>query len=95
MVYALLLAPISVAPAFTVAGGPVYLAVSLVANAVFLAAAWNVSCRAQAQAASDGYMAEKKLFGISILYLFALFGAFILEATLNGLIGPLSWPVWF
>jgi protoheme IX farnesyltransferase len=92
--YALALAPVSIAPAFTVAGGPVYLAVALVANAVFLRRAWKVLRRSQDVAAVDGYRAEKKLFGVSILYLFALFAAFIVEAALAAMIGPFDWPVW-
>jgi protoheme IX farnesyltransferase len=92
--YSLLLAPVAVAPAFTVAGGPVYLAVALAANAAFLRGAWRVSRRGRADAAADNYRAEKKLFGVSILYLFALFGAFILDAVLSLLAGPLAWPVW-
>jgi protoheme IX farnesyltransferase len=93
--YTLALAPISIAPAFTVAGGPVYMAVALVANAAFMRGAWRVARRSQAAAEADGYRSEKKLFGVSILYLFALFGAFILDAVLAGLAGPFAWPVWY
>jgi len=93
--YALLLAPVALAPAFSVAGGPVYLAVSLVANAAFLRGAWSVSRRSRAQAQADRYRVEKKLFGVSILYLFALFGAFILDALLVRLAGPVGLPVWY
>jgi len=93
--YTLLLAPVSVAPAFTIAGGPVYLTVALGANAAFLGGAWTVSRRDHAAAIADRYRAEKKLFGVSILYLFALFGAFILDKLVVALIGPLGWPVWF
>jgi protoheme IX farnesyltransferase len=93
--YSLLLAPVAVAPAFTVAGGPVYLAVSVIANAAFLHGAWRVSRRSQAEAMADGYRAEKKLFGVSIVYLFALFAAFILDAAARAVAGPLGWPVWF
>jgi len=93
--YSLLLAPVAVAPAFTVAGGPVYLTVALAANAAFLRGAWRVSQRSQAEAVADGYRAEKKLFGISIAYLFAIFAAFILEAALGAMAGPFGWPVWF
>ena len=35
------------------------------------------------------------MFGVSIVYLFALFGAFILDATLVALMGPPAWPVWY
>jgi protoheme IX farnesyltransferase len=92
--YTLVLVPVSLAPAFTVAGGPVYLAVALVANAAFLRCAWRVARRGQERAAADGYRAEKKMFGVSILYLFALFGAFIADAVLRVVAGGIDWPVW-
>jgi protoheme IX farnesyltransferase len=93
--YTLLLLPVSIAPAFTVAGGPVYLAVALLANAAFLGRAAIVARRRPEAALADGYRAEKKLFGVSILYLFALFGAFILDKLVAVLAGPFAWPVWF
>ncbi len=94
LAYAALLVPISIAPAFTVAGGPLYLAVALVANAAFILGALQVARRDAGAARADGYQAEKKLFGVSIVYLFALFAAFILDAGLKAATG-LAWPVWF
>jgi protoheme IX farnesyltransferase len=97
--YSMALVPVTIAPAFTVAGGPVYLAVALAANAVFLRAAWRVARRGQAAAVADGYRAEKKLFGVSIAYLFALFAAFIADAALRAAVAGsgwgINWPVWF
>ena len=97
--YTLALVPISIAPAFTVAGGPVYLAVAVMANLVFLREAWRVSQRGQDTAIADGYRGEKRMFGVSIVYLFALFSAFIAEAALGAVLGaptgPSGWPVWF
>ena len=93
--YSLVLVAVSIAPAFTVAGGPVYLAVALVANLAFLRGAWRVSRRGQEMAVADGYRAERRLFWVSIVYLFALFSAFIAEAALGAMIGPFDWPVWF
>ena len=93
LAYAGLLAPISIAPAFTEAGGPVYLAVALVANATFLLGAHRIAGRDAAMARADRYRAEKKLFGVSIVYLFALFSAFIVDAALKTAFG-LTWPVW-
>ena len=95
LLYSLLLVPVAIAPAFTVAGGPVYLAVSLAANLAFLAGAWRIWRRGEAEAQADRYRAEKRFFGVSILYLFALFGAFILDAVLKALGGSFGWPVWF
>jgi protoheme IX farnesyltransferase len=92
--YTLALLPVSLAPSFPAACGPLYLAVALAANAAFLHGAWGVARRDPAAAAADRYRAEKRLFGVSILYLFALFGGFLGEAALRGLIGPSGWPVW-
>ena len=93
--YAAVLVPVAIAPAFTVAGGPIYFAVATAASLKFLAEAWAVSRRAEAAAKNDAYRAEKKLFGTSIVYLFAVFGALILDALLRAMTGPLGWPVWF
>lgn len=92
--YTLVLMPVPLALAFSEAGGPVTLAAVVLANGAFLIRAWAVSARGQAEAEADGYRAEKKLFWVSIIYLFALFGALIGDAALKALIGPLGWPVW-
>ena len=91
--YALILLPVAVAPAFTSAGGPIYLFVATAASSKFLWDAWKVSRRTDG--AADDYRAEKKLFGTSIVYLFAVFGALIADAALRALTGPFGWPVWY
>ncbi len=70
LLYTLALSAVAVLPAFTVAGGPVYLAITAIAGTVFLHAAWTVASRTATEAAADRYGAEKRLFGLSILYLF-------------------------
>ena len=92
--YALLLAPVAVAPAFTVAGGPAYFVVATLASIKFVADAYQVSRRNEVDAKNEQYAAEKKLFGTSIVYLFAIFGALIIDAVVRALAGPLGWPVW-
>ena len=93
LAYSLLLAPLGVAPAFTGLGGPVYLAVSAIGGLgmVFLAIRLAFShagepapplpagrkeglydVRAAARPARD-------LFAFSLLYLFALFSALLIE----------------
>ncbi|MEM6547687.1 MAG: heme o synthase [Pseudomonadota bacterium] len=94
LAYTLLLTPVAVAPAFTASGGPFYLAVSLWVSARFLFAAWRVAERDEAEAAADSFAVEKRMFGISITYLFALFGALIGDALLTALFGRLDWLVW-
>ena len=70
--------------AFTVAGGPVYMAIALVSGALFIRDSWLVARRTPEVARGDRYAAEKRLFGYSIAYLFALFAAFIAEAVIGG-----------
>jgi protoheme IX farnesyltransferase len=94
LAYSLILAPVAVLPAFTSVGGPVYLAGALVLNALFLRGAVRVWRRDEDAAAADQFLAEKRFFGFSILYLFLGFGLFLVEAGLRaaGLV-PAGWPV--
>ena len=62
LVYTLLLAPIAIGAAFTSIGGPIYLAVALVLNALFLKGAWDIWRRDEVQAEADKYRTEKKVF---------------------------------
>jgi protoheme IX farnesyltransferase len=94
VLYTLLLAPAPVALAFTSAGGPVTLAAALLANAAFLARAVAVGRRGRAEVEADRYRAEKRLFGVSIVYLFAIFGALIGDAALRLAMPGLPWPAW-
>ena len=82
LAYTLLLAPLAVGTAFTGIGGPIYLAVALGLNAAFLKGAFDIWRRDEARAQADGYRIEKRFFGLSLLYLFAHFGAILAEAAL-------------
>lgn len=93
--YAIVLAPIAIAPAFTQVGGVVYFSVAFILNAIFLIGAFRLWRRNDALADADNYSAEKKFFAFSILYLFAHFVALLIEAVLRMLDLPISWPVWF
>ncbi|MEM6678730.1 MAG: heme o synthase [Pseudomonadota bacterium] len=81
--YSLALAPVTLMPALTSAGGPIYSVVALGASAIFLRDARRVALRDEAVADADGYRAEKRLFGFSIVFLFAIFAAFIGDAALR------------
>jgi len=81
--YTLLLAVLAVGTAFTAIGGPVYLAVALVLNAQFVLGAWRIWRRDETVAEADKYKIEKKFFRLSLLYLFAHFGAILAEAALR------------
>ncbi len=83
MVYTILLTPFALAAGFTSIGGPVYLVVSAVLNAMFLWGAWRIWRRDEDMAAADKYAVEKQVFKFSLMYLFLHFGAFLAEAALK------------
>jgi len=96
LIYAMILAPVAVAPAFSIVGGPVYLVGAVVLNAMFVRGAWRVWRRDEAAAHADAWRVEKRFFGFSILYLFLQFGLFLIEAALRGLgLGVTGWPMLF
>ena len=82
LVYTVLLAGLALAAAFTSIGGPVYLAVALVLNALFLKGAWDIFRRDETQSEVDNFRTERRFFKLSLLYLFAHFGAILIEAGL-------------
>lgn len=84
LVYTLLLAPLAIGAAFTSIGGPVYLAVAVIFNALFLKGAVDIWRRDEAEAETDGYGVEKRVFKHSLYYLFAHFTAILVQATLAG-----------
>ena len=73
-IYSLVLVPVTLAPAPLGFGGPVYLAVAAIGGAVFLHRAYAVF---KDRDASN--RAAKRLFAFSILHLFSLFAALIVE----------------
>ena len=81
--YTVLLTPIAIAPAFTSIGGAFYLVVSVALSIIFLKSAWVVSRRDDAAAAADKHQAEVKLFKVSLIYLFALFTAILIQSALK------------
>ena len=83
LAYTVLLALLAVGIGFTQVGGPLYLAVAVVLNAMFLGGAVRIWRRDEAQAEADGYAVEKKFFRLSLLYLFLHFGAILAEAMLK------------
>jgi protoheme IX farnesyltransferase len=78
-VYSLLFVPLAVAPVFTGLGGVIYGAIAGIGGAFFLFLAWRI-LRSRA---GEGDAAQSKpardLFGFSIIYLFALFAALLVE----------------
>ncbi len=72
--YALILAAAGVAPFFIGMSGVLYLAVSALLGAGFIWFSWNVL-----RAGAGEFGPAKKLFGFSLVYLFALFAALLVE----------------
>ena len=83
LIYTLLLAVLAVAAGATSIGGPIYLAVAVVLNALFVLGAVRIWRRDDAAAQADKFAVEKRFFRLSLLYLFAHFGAILAEALLR------------
>jgi protoheme IX farnesyltransferase len=80
LLYAAILAPLGVAPACFGFAGWLYGLLSALLGAAFLALAFEVYRRREAMAAEA---AARRLFAFSILYLFLLFAALLVEAMLR------------
>ena len=81
LAYTLALAPVAMAAGLTSIGGPIYMVVAGVLNALFIAGAWQIWRRPEAAAEADKYAVEKRFFAFSLAYLFGHFTAFLIEAT--------------
>jgi protoheme IX farnesyltransferase len=79
LIYSVALAPIGLAPALFGFAGYLYAAVALACGAMMIALAWRVYRDRIGPAAPS---AAKKLFAFSLLYVFALFAALLID---NGL----------
>jgi heme o synthase len=78
VIYAALLVPLALLPAFMDLGGALYALVAIVLGAMFLARALNVY---KVREGREADQAARQLFGFSILYLFGLFAALLIERT--------------
>jgi protoheme IX farnesyltransferase len=83
IVYTVLLAVLAIGTGFTAIGGPLYLATAVLLNALFLKGAWDIWRRDEPRAEADSYGPERKFFRLSLWYLFAHFGAILIEAALR------------
>ncbi len=68
LVYTVLLAVLAIAAAFTMIGGPLYLAVAVVFNLAFIKGAVDIWRRDEVKAEADGYRVEKQFFKLSLFY---------------------------
>ncbi|HCE72629.1 MAG TPA: protoheme IX farnesyltransferase, partial [Ruegeria sp.] len=83
LIYTILLALLALGTAFSNIGGPIYLAVALVLNALFLLGAIRIWRRDEADSEADNFKTERGFFKLSLLYLFLHFGAILAEALLR------------
>jgi heme o synthase len=83
LLYTLILTPVAVLPSVVGVGGRLYAALALVAGAALIHFAWRVYRTREGASANRAAM---QLFGFSILYLFLLFAALVVEHGF-GLIG--------
>lgn len=80
LVYSILLVPIAIAPWLIGGTGAVYGIAALALSLAFLALSFPVAFRQSV--AGDTMRPEKRLFGFSILYLFALFAVLVADRVL-------------
>ncbi|SEK53319.1 protoheme IX farnesyltransferase [Roseovarius nanhaiticus] len=85
LAYTVLLVPVSFALLATSIGGPAYLIAAVALNALFLRGAWRIWRRDETAAEADHYRVEKKVFKHSLYYLFGLFTAILIDASLRGM----------
>ena len=82
--YTLVLAPFALWLGFTSVGGPLYLAVAVVLNALFILGGWRILRRTEDEALADGYKVEKGYFRLSLYYTFLHFLALLVQHWLGG-----------
>jgi protoheme IX farnesyltransferase len=79
LLYSIVLAPVGLTPTLFGFAGLVYGAVALVCGAIMLALAWRVY---RERTGLDAASAAKRLFAFSLLYVFVMFAALLLDHTL-------------
>ncbi len=82
--YTLVLAPFALWLGFTSVGGPLYLAVAVVLNVMFIAGGWRILRRREEDAQADGYRVEKRYFRLSLYYTFLHCLALLVQHWLGG-----------
>lgn len=85
LIYAVLLLPIAMAPFLLHLTGWIYGVSALLLGAAFLLLSLKVATFRNADNDMD-MRAEKRLFGFSVLYLFALFGALVADRLILGVV---------
>ena len=92
LIYTVLLMPVGLLLAFTQIGGPVYFAISASLNLLFLLGAIRLYQRVETDAVADKYQTERKVFRLSLYYLFLHFVGLLIEAGLRA--AGFDWGFW-
>lgn len=93
LAYSVLLVPVSLLLAFSEVGGPLTLLAAVWLNSSFLGTGVALARRNDGQAAKDGWSAERRMFRISLIYLFAIFAGVAADAILRPFLDlALQWP---
>lgn len=82
--YTLVLAPFAIWLGLTSVGGPLYLAVAILLNVLFIHGGWQVMGRDDAAAEADSYKVERRFFKLSLIYLFLHFLALLVQHWIGG-----------
>ena len=82
--YTLVLAPFALWLGLTSVGGPLYMAVAVVLNVAFIRGGWQVLRRNEDAAIADGYLVERRVFKLSLYYLFLHFLALLVQSWMGG-----------
>ncbi len=82
--YTLVLAPFALWLGLTSVGGPLYMAVAVVLNAAFIRGGLQVLRRDEDAAIADGYLVERRVFKLSLYYLFLHFLALLVQSWMGG-----------
>ncbi|WP_411837470.1 heme o synthase [Paracoccus sp. ME4] len=82
--YTLVLAPFALWLGLTSIGGPLYMAVAVVLNVAFIRGGWQILRRSEEAAIADGYAVEKRVFKLSLAYLFLHFLALMVQGWMGG-----------
>ncbi|QOL81161.1 heme o synthase [Pseudooceanicola spongiae] len=83
LAYTVLLAPIALVTGVTSIGGPIYMAVAVVLNGLFLKGAFQIWRRDETTAEADNYKVERSFFKLSLYYTALHFAAILVEALLK------------
>ena len=77
--YTLVLAPFAIWLGLTSVGGPLYMAVAVVLNVLFILGGWRVMRRDEDAAIADNYAVERRFFRLSLYYTFLHFLALLVQ----------------